>query len=37
MLRGLRRELPGYVEQCLSGDVPEDLARHVGGVVLIHL
>lgn len=37
MLRGLRRELPGYVEQCLSGDVPENLARHVDGVVLIQL
>ncbi|MFF3710333.1 hypothetical protein [Streptomyces phaeochromogenes] len=37
MLRGLRRELPGYVERCLSGDVPDEISRHVGGVVLIQL
>jgi hypothetical protein len=37
LLRGLRRELPDYVERCLSGDVPDEIALHVDGIMLVQL
>ncbi|MEU5002071.1 hypothetical protein [Streptomyces sp. NPDC021622] len=37
MLRGLRRELPDYVERCLFGNVPDEIAQQIDGIMLIQL
>jgi hypothetical protein len=36
-LRGLRRELPGYVERSFAGDPPPELAEKVDGIVLVEV
>lgn len=36
-LRGLRRELPAYVERSLAGEIPPELAEKVDGIVLVEV
>lgn len=37
ILRGLRRELPPYVELSLAGEVPTEIAQQVDGLILVEL
>lgn len=37
LLRGLRNRLPEYVERCLAGDVPPEVAERADGIVLVEL
>lgn len=37
ILRGLRGRVPQYVERCLNGDVPPEIADQIDGIVLVEV